>query len=54
VRGRAASSFSPLSRESGLRVVLHDPAGLLEGTGKRGRHAKLRPGAASTPRRSRS
>ena len=26
---------------------LHDPAGLLEGTGKRGRHVKVRPGANS-------
>jgi len=25
-------------------AVLHDPANLLEGTGKRGRHVKLRPG----------
>jgi hypothetical protein len=25
-------------------AMLHDPAGLLEGTGKRGRHVKLRPG----------
>jgi hypothetical protein len=24
--------------------LLDDPAGLLEGTGKRGRHVKLRPG----------
>jgi len=27
-------------------ALLNDPAGLLEGTGKRGRHVKLRPGAA--------
>jgi hypothetical protein len=26
-------------------ALLKDPAGLLEGTGKRGRHVKLRPGA---------
>jgi hypothetical protein len=25
-------------------ALLNDPAGLLEGTGKRGRHVKLRPG----------
>jgi len=25
-------------------ALLHDPTGLLEGTGKRGRHVKLRPG----------
>ena len=27
-------------------ALLKDPAGLLEGTGKRGRHVKLRPGCA--------
>lgn len=27
-----------------LGALLEDPAGLLEGTGKRGRHVKLRPG----------
>jgi hypothetical protein len=27
-------------------ALLHDPAGLLEGAGKRGRHVKLRPGSA--------
>jgi hypothetical protein len=27
-------------------ALLDDPAGLLEGTGKRGRHVKLRPGTA--------
>ena len=27
-----------------LGALLHDPARLLEGTGKRGRHVKLRPG----------
>jgi len=27
-------------------ALLNDPGGLLEGTGKRGRHVKLRPGQA--------
>jgi hypothetical protein len=30
-------------------ALLHDPANLLEGSGKRGRHVKLRPGHAVDP-----